>query len=79
MYENDLVLLWRPLYVCSQGASYPKLSSWQKSYFQRLRLGEHKKHKVYKGPCVEQGVKLFDAVKPECGLLFNRQNMMMPR
>jgi len=57
MYENNLVLFWQPLYVCSQGASYPQLSSWQKSHFHSLRLGEHRKHEVYKGPCVEQGVK----------------------
>ena len=45
------------VYECSKGASYPKLSSWRKSHFHSLRLGEHKKHKAYKGPCVEQGVK----------------------
>jgi len=35
----------QPLYVCAQGASYPKLNSWRKSDFHSQRLGEHKKHK----------------------------------
>ena len=46
MYENNAVLFWQPLYVCFQGAIYLKLSSWQKSHFHSLRLGEHRKHKV---------------------------------
>jgi len=34
------------LHVCALGASYPKLSSWQKSHFRSIRLGERKKHSV---------------------------------
>ena len=44
-------------FVCMCSSSNPKLSSWRKSRFRSLRLGEHKTHKVCRGPCVEQGVK----------------------
>jgi len=44
-------------YVCVLGASYPMLSSWRKSHFGSLRLGERKKHRVGRVRWVKQGVK----------------------
>ena len=64
--------------VCVQRTSYPNLSSWRKSHFHSLRLGEHKKHKSVEDLGWYMVGKLFDAVKSKCGLLFNRQNMLIP-